>query len=116
RAQGFDAGDARGEEPPLGVDHVELARDAVLVAQLREAQRLRERLLARRLGLVALARARLAGERRAHLAEGVLDRLLVLSERRALARAGGVGARLQATAGEDRLRAGGGGPPQASRT
>src|SRR5438874_5389081 len=99
-AQCLDARDARRKQAAFGVDDVELARDAVLVAQLREAQRLRERLLARRLGLEALARARLAGERGAHFAEGVLDRFLVLRERRAFARAGGVGARLQTAAGE----------------
>src|SRR5438094_7556322 len=85
RAQRLDPRDARGEQAALGVDDVELARDAVLVAQPREAQRLRERLLATRLGLVALARVRLAGERGAHFAEGVLNRLLILPERRALA-------------------------------
>src|SRR5919201_765590 len=37
------------------MDDAELARDAVLVAQLRKAQRLRKRLLARRFRLVALA-------------------------------------------------------------
>src|SRR3989441_8460867 len=116
RAKRLDARDARGEEPPLGVDDVELARDTVLVAQLREAQRLRERLLARRLGLEALARACLAGERGAHFAERVLDRFLVLRERRALAGAGGIGARLQTAAGEDRLRNAGGDEPQAGRT
>jgi len=94
---------ARGEQSALGVDHVELARDAVLVAQLRKAQRLRERLLARRLGLEALARARLADERRAHLAKSVLDGLLVSGERLLLARSRRLGLRLQAAAGEDRL-------------
>jgi len=61
---------------------------------------LRERLLARRLGLKALPRARLADERRAHFAEGVLDRLLVFGKRLLLARFRRIGLRLQAATGQ----------------
>ena len=56
-AQRVDARDARGEQVALGVDHVELARHAVLVAQSGEARGLGQGLLARRLGIEALARA-----------------------------------------------------------
>src|SRR5262245_22101921 len=104
RAQRLDAGDLRGEEATLGVEHVKLARDAVLVAQPREAQAFVQRGDARRFGVVALAGAQLDDERGAHLAEGVADRLLVLLERGALecfclVLAGG-----QSPALEDRLR------------
>src|SRR5205085_9711480 len=102
-AQRFDACDARGKQSALGVDHVELAGDAVLVAQLREAQRLGERPLARRFRLEALPRARLADQRGAHLAEGGLDRLLIAGERLLLACSRRLGLRLQAAAGEDWL-------------
>src|SRR5205823_14819825 len=69
-----------------------------------EAQRLVRRLGGHALGFVALALARLGGERGAHLAEGVLDRLLVAGERLALARLRRLGARFEPAAGEDRLR------------
>src|SRR5688572_5064905 len=103
RAQGLDARDLRLEQAALGVDHVELARDAVLVAQARKAQRLVERGGARRLGVVALARAPLRDQRGPHLAERGANRLLILRQRRALARIGGVAPRRQAAASEDRL-------------
>src|SRR5678816_2903811 len=86
RAQGLDAGDARGEEATLGIDDVELRGDAVLVAKASEAQGVGERLGALGFGLEALARAGLRSERGADLAERGLDGLLVLRDERALAR------------------------------
>src|SRR5690606_6776087 len=102
-AQGVDARAAGGEEAALGIEDVELARDAVLVAKPRKAQRLGERDLARRLGLEALARARLRGEGSADLAEGCLSGLLIWRERRALARLRRRLARLESAAGKDGL-------------
>src|SRR5258706_13349590 len=100
-AQGFDAGDAAGERAALGVDDVELACDAVLVAQAREAERVGERGGALRFSVEALARAGLAGERRANFAERGLDGLLVLRHGLLLARLGEGDARLQLAAGEE---------------
>src|SRR6185295_6760670 len=114
-AQGLDAADLRREEAALGVDHVELACHAVLVAQAREAQRFVERRLARALRLEALQRALLHDERGAHFAEGRADRLLVLEQGLALARAGRLAPRLQAAAGEDRLGEAGGELPRGGR-
>src|SRR5439155_333839 len=99
-----DARDAGGEQPALRVDNVELAGDAVLVAQACQPQRLAKRSGARAFGVVALARARLRRKRRAHLAECIADRLLVFRERGALARLRRGALRLQAPAREDRLR------------
>src|SRR5689334_9763650 len=77
RAQRFVARDFGGKQVAFGVDHVELARHAVVVAQAREPERRGERGRALLLGLEAFARARLRSERAAHLAERVLDRTLV---------------------------------------
>src|SRR3954454_4818163 len=98
RAQCLDARALRREQAALGIDHVELARDAVLIAQALQENRLRERLLARRFRLEALALARLSGECGAHLTECVLDGIMVLGERLLLALLGCLGARLQAAA------------------
>src|SRR5207237_3664146 len=105
-AKRLDAGAARGEQAALGVDDIELAGDAVVVAKAREAQGLRERIGARRFGVVAFARARLRGEGGAHFAERALDGLLVLRQHGALAGARFLRARLEAPASEDRLREG----------
>src|SRR6266850_200990 len=83
-AQRLDAGDARGEKAALGVDHVELAGDAVGVAQPRQAGRVGQCIGACRLRIIALARARLNRKRSACLAERGLDGLLVLRDERAL--------------------------------
>src|SRR5258706_11586192 len=114
--QGFDARAAGGEEAALGVEDVELAGDAVVVAQAREAQGLAQRLGARRFGFVALERARLRGERAADFAERGLDGLLVLRQDLALARRGGIGAGLEPAAGEDRLGQREADVPEAGRT
>src|SRR5207244_4151465 len=104
RAQRLDARDAGGEHPALRVDNVELAGDAVLVAQACQPQRLAKRRGARAFGVVALARARLRRQRRSYFAECIADRLLVFRERGAFARLRRGALRLQAPAGEDRLR------------
>src|SRR5687767_7020578 len=116
RVQRSDARATRLEQAALGVEHVELARDAVLVAQAGEARGLGERRGARRLGVVGFAGARLRDECGAHLAERRADRLLVLRERSTLARLGLVGARSEPAAAEDRLGNAGGDRPEERRT
>ena len=71
---------ARTSSRRLGLEHVEQAHRAALVAQQLAARaRARERLLALQLRAHRLAQVGLRGDRVAHLAEGVGDRLLVSS-------------------------------------
>src|SRR5438309_40142 len=105
-AQGLNARRARVEQSTLRVEDVQLARDAVYIAQPRKAGGHRERFGTRALRLVALTRARLRYERRTHFAEGVLDGPLVLRQRGALARLRRLASSLEPPALKDRLRQG----------
>src|SRR5262245_51410797 len=102
RAQRVEAVLLGGEQVALGVEDLELAAQAVLVAQAREPQRDPERCGAIALGVETLARLDLRDQRVAHLAERVLHGELVLRERLPLARVRCLDLRLDAPALVDR--------------
>src|SRR5260221_471513 len=103
RAQRVDAVLLGGEQVALRIEHLELTGHAVLVSKARKPQRGPQRRYALALGFETLARLGLRHERVAHVAERVLDRELVLRERLAFARAGGLHLCVDAPARVDRL-------------
>src|SRR5215467_6121938 len=86
RAERVDAVLLSREQVALGVEHLELAAQAVLVAQPGEPQRDPQRGRAVALGVETLARLDLRDQRVAHLAKRVLHGELVLRESLPLAR------------------------------
>src|SRR5713101_6883127 len=103
RAQRVDAVLFGREQVALRIEHLELTGHAVLVAKARKPKRGPQRRYALALGLEPLPRLGLRHERVAHVAERVLDRKLVLGERLAFARAGGLHLCVDAPARVDRL-------------
>src|SRR3989440_2587591 len=90
RAQRVDAVLLGREQVALRIEHLELTGHAVLVAKARKPQRGPQCRSALALGFETLARLGLRHQRVAHVAACVLDRKLVLRERLAFARAGGL--------------------------
>src|SRR5256714_8545689 len=103
RAQRVDAVLLGREQVALRIEHLELTGHAVLVAKARKPQRGPQCRYALALGFETLARLGLRHQRVAHVAECVLDRKLVLRERLAFARAGGLPLSVDAPARVDRL-------------
>ena len=94
----------RLEEVTLGVEHFELGEEPVLIADSGKPKRVGEGRCARGFGIECLACAQLRGERLPHLAERLLQGLLVLGQRLALAGLYALDLGKQASALEDGLR------------